>query len=242
MVYPSINTCRMRQICLAAGCLLIGVASAVANQASSRSEAIPLSRQRHSDGHLTGLQPQQQNLEDIDVDSLEELWLNEAVKAQDEAERLLGGNNWHMSMVPTIAPVMQTIPPFLPTPIMAPPTSTPPTVGTTAPTSANGCHGLSRQDFLSSVLSSITPTATLQDPTTPQGQAFSFLNVNDPLAENICTYPSLEERYALVTFYFSTKGSQWLNSTGWLSGSTECNWYGITCNDGVFTSNITLRK
>ena len=50
------------------------------------------------------------------------------------------------------------------------------------------------------------------------------------------------ERQALVDLYDSTNGNNWDKNTGWLGGNgTECDWYGITCSDGVVTS-ISLSK
>ena len=62
----------------------------------------------------------------------------------------------------------------------------------------------------------------------------------DPCAsDNDTTHP--EQRYALAVMYYSTGGSSmdegnvvastWKNETGWLTGDSECTWYGITCDD-----------
>jgi DNA-binding SARP family transcriptional activator len=40
------------------------------------------------------------------------------------------------------------------------------------------------------------------------------------------------EYQALVTIYNETGGSDWRESHGWLSGSSPCNWFGVTCNGG----------
>lgn len=67
----------------------------------------------------------------------------------------------------------------------------------------------------------------LLDVSTPQGQAFDWL-VNDkdanPLLEQIADNTKIR-RYALATFYFSTKGDSWTNKTDWLSGKSECDWF-----------------
>ena len=43
---------------------------------------------------------------------------------------------------------------------------------------------------------------------------------------------STNERDALIALYNSTDGDNWDNNTGWLGViGTECNWYGVTCND-----------
>jgi len=41
------------------------------------------------------------------------------------------------------------------------------------------------------------------------------------------------ERQVLLNIYISTNGAGWFTNTGWNSAvSTECNWYGVTCNVG----------
>jgi len=40
------------------------------------------------------------------------------------------------------------------------------------------------------------------------------------------------ERQALVTLYNETGGSDWKDSSGWLSDSTPCTWFGVTCSGG----------
>jgi hypothetical protein len=96
--------------------------------------------------------------------------------------------------------------------------------------------------YLLDLLTPVTDPALLQNMETPQGKAFDFMT-NDPFVKAmVCIYPSLEQRYGLATFYFSTQGSLWTTKTGWLSASNECAWYGIVCNDNVRASNLTLSK
>lgn len=49
----------------------------------------------------------------------------------------------------------------------------------------------------------------------------------------------LVEYQALVTFYTETGGSNWKNSDGWLTDTTPCNWFGVTCDRGSVTQ-LTL--
>ena len=46
------------------------------------------------------------------------------------------------------------------------------------------------------------------------------------------------ERFALATIYFSTEGVNWIESDGWMTSTTLCEWYGLTCcseyPDGAF--------
>lgn len=46
---------------------------------------------------------------------------------------------------------------------------------------------------------------------------------------------SLTEVEVLETFYKSTNGDQWENASGWISITSPCTWYGITCTAGSIT-------
>jgi hypothetical protein len=88
------------------------------------------------------------------------------------------------------------------------------------------------------ILVQITDGPILTNPATPQGMAVRWILNEDPLQIDPCTYPTVEQRYALATFYFSTSGDNWIVNTGWLSVAGECDWFGITCVDGKVTANI----
>ncbi len=40
---------------------------------------------------------------------------------------------------------------------------------------------------------------------------------------------------ALMAFYISTDGDNWINHSGWLETNTPCAWFGLTCNEGHVT-------
>jgi Leucine-rich repeat (LRR) protein len=50
---------------------------------------------------------------------------------------------------------------------------------------------------------------------------------------------------ALLAFYNSTDGANWVDNTGWLQTDTPCSWYGIMCADGhvtmllIFSNQLT---
>ena len=115
----------------------------------------------------------------------------------------------------------------------------PDTPPTSSPLAA--CQALSREEALESVLVEITDGPTLTNPITPQSAAFRWLLNDDPLQIDPCDYPTVEQRYSLSTLYFSTGGDSWFNNTGWLDISGECDWFGITCEDGL-TTVISLGK
>jgi len=45
-------------------------------------------------------------------------------------------------------------------------------------------------------------------------------------------YAEFEERYALATLFFQTGGNKlWKFKSGWLTSTSPCGWYGVTCDD-----------
>ena len=142
--------------------------------------------------------------------------------------------------------------PSSPTPSDPGPSPTPPSSVTNplpAPTNGgNGgspsppeCESLSREEAYQLVLLAVTDGPVLANPTTPQGMALRFLLNDDSAQLDPCEVPTIVQRYALATFYFSTDGEDWENNDRWLSSSDECNWHGITCNGGSVT-DIDLCK
>lgn len=50
----------------------------------------------------------------------------------------------------------------------------------------------------------------------------------------------VEERRILFDFYEYTNGTNWLIQTDWLSDSSVCDWYGLSCEDNEHVSEISL--
>ncbi|CAB9528102.1 Leucine Rich Repeat [Seminavis robusta] len=68
--------------------------------------------------------------------------------------------------------------------------------------------------------------SALSDPESPQSKAYAWVQ-NDPLLLNY-TNERLLQRFALVTFFYSTNGEMWEDKTGWLSylpEEDECTWF-----------------
>jgi hypothetical protein len=195
----------------------------------------------------------------VDDGSLEALWVREAELAQLETARFLSPK---FSMPPTHSPVKAPVKPPTPppTPLETPqpttahpttvPSSTPISAGDSAepsqgpntplPTVDPCLMGRTVEEYMLEALSPITAPALLQNPSTPQGMAFAFM-INDPLVQgNLCTYATLQQRYGLATFYYSTRGDMWSVRTAWLTETNECAWFGVICNDDVRTTNLTL--
>jgi len=112
---------------------------------------------------------------------------------------------------------------------------------TTQPTNLP-CDGLTRDEALLELLSTVTPEEQLLDSSTPQGTAYNWLRVVDT-SYNPCTYPTMLQRYALAVFYFSTEGNRWDINSGWVMSMNECEWYGVDCRlgNGMVTA-FELRK
>jgi hypothetical protein len=102
--------------------------------------------------------------------------------------------------------------------------------------------GRTVREFLIDLFSpSLTPEDVLLSASSPQNMALLFLE-NDPIVtEDICTYPTLEQRYALVTLYYSTSGAEWTDNTGWVTATRECEWFGVVC-EGDFIMELSMRK
>ena len=143
------------------------------------------------------------------------------------------------SMSFTYSPIPQPIA----SPSVSPAANTTPTVVETlapvlneSPTPAQDClAGSDRGTYLMDTLSAITDPALLLDPLSPQGMAYDWMKNNDT-ALDVCTYSTLNQRYAMATFYLSTKGDGWTKSADWVTDVSECNWELAVCNaDGVLT-------
>lgn len=130
---------------------------------------------------------------------------------------------------PNTAPVPE--PTYTPTPNTAPvPEPTPaPGAVTKTPSGVDCLAGVDKSAYLLETLSSITDTALLLDPLTPQGKAFAWM-VEDDTDIDVCTYTTLDQRYAMATFYFATSGPGWALNTGWLTSENECLWVLATCD------------
>jgi hypothetical protein len=95
---------------------------------------------------------------------------------------------------------------------------------------------------LRTLVGAITDETTLADSTSPQGQAYQWMLDTDPASLDPCTDDNVLPRYALTTFYFSSSGASWTNSSDWLSGISECAWYGVVCSSTGTVTEIALCK
>ena len=145
-----------------------------------------------------------------------------------------------MSMA-TSAPV--TPAPVTPAPVTsAPVTAAPVTAAPNTAAPTDTClTGTTETAYLTNLLSTYTDPAILSDPTTSQGMALDWLANTDTV--DVCSYPSVEARYAVLTLYFATGGANWTTNTAWLTpGSSECGWFGIVCDASGALTELNLCK
>jgi hypothetical protein len=175
---------------------------------------------------------------------MEDLWerASRIAKREIDAFRLLESSSLDFSMsMPSVDMPSEDTParPPVPRPTQAPDAS--PIGPTPAP---GGClMGRTREEYIFDVLTPITDADVLNDPETPQGMAFNYLATDDPGLEDPCSSDTIEQRYGLTAFYYSTQGAEWTDNTGWLGEGDQCTWFGVTCgNDTASVLQLVLRK
>eukprot|EP00797_Seminavis_robusta_P033458 Sro777_g200981.3 (445) ;mRNA; r:8956-10435 len=92
-----------------------------------------------------------------------------------------------------------------------------------------------------------TVDAIIEYPRSPQSKAYEWLVSNKT---KLATYPKwrMTQRFALATFFFSTRGDFWVNHHGWLDREFhECNWeqqsynlYCMQCDDSGHIKGLTF--
>jgi hypothetical protein len=196
------------------------------------------------------------------VEELIEIWQKEAKLAQNEIERMLLGTVYGSfppvpcpivspQSHPTLGPLSNptSIPttvgiPTVPTVPTLPTIPIPPSTNTPTATSNIEClMGETPETYLFNQFSTlVNDSAILLNPTSPQGQAFNFTLGDLLINNNICTYPTLDQRFGLAVIYYATGGPNWFLSAQWLDAASECSWLGVNCENGSIVSNLVLRK
>jgi hypothetical protein len=101
------------------------------------------------------------------------------------------------------------------------------------------CLGLSRSEAMLSILSEVSDEMKLLQPNSPQGVAYLWMLDGDPAMVDPCTYPTVKQRFALASFFYSAGGAFWSFDTAWLSAANECEWMGVNC-DGAYVTGLRL--
>jgi len=125
------------------------------------------------------------------------------------------------STAPSLQPSIQpsTIPSAVPS---APPTLFPSASPSAVPSSAP----TSLENALLDLIGEASPETAiaLDDPSSPQSAAFSWLLDNTSFAQH--SPQIILQRFAMAVFYYSTNGdASWTNKNGWLKLNNECTWY-----------------
>lgn len=142
-----------------------------------------------------------------------------------------------VSSSPTVSAQPTNVPTITPGPTSTPAPTTEPTViePTISPQpTPEECYDGTKGDYLASVIPS--PEAG-----TAQELAFDFMVSSDPFWDNECDAEKLLQRYGLLTIYFSTGGSSWTNTDGWLE-SGDCDFWGVTCDGSGLVTELNLCK
>ena len=142
------------------------------------------------------------------------------------------------SAEPTVAPTsgrVEQLPTISPWPTAATffPCSEPMTFPTVSPATEAVLEKL-----LSSV--SLDDGEALHNPGSPQSMAFKELCQSPLLSEY--SDKDIIQWYALMVFYYSTSGDQWMDSTGWLSNNNVCTWDFVSCNSDSLVTRIVAPK
>ena len=105
----------------------------------------------------------------------------------------------------------------------------------TPPNNPNNINYTQRYDDALLSLSNMSNPILFQMENTSQFKALNWIVYNDT-----STNTSLVQRYILALFYYATNGPiAWFVTNNWLSSQSECNWYGIKCNDTFVRTNIS---
>ena len=177
------------------------------------------------------------DLEETVIDILRDLKENEDTQILEFRDMI------EMSMSFTYSPIPPMIPSVSPTANAKPiAVETAAPLAIEIPTPAPDClTGTDRGAYLLDTLSAITDQTLLLDPLSPQGQAYAWMTTIDT-AVDVCSYSTLNQRYAMSTFYFSTGGDAWTASSGWLTDVGECSWELVICNDDGVLTGLTMSK
>jgi hypothetical protein len=76
-----------------------------------------------------------------------------------------------------------------------------------------------------------------------QWKAFEWITFADTFSPQLQPGPGMNDaqliqRYVLAAHFYATNGDSWTNKSGWLGGTHECDWFGITCSTGTTSVGI----
>lgn len=85
------------------------------------------------------------------------------------------------------------------------------------------------QELLNSIVLNVNPRFN-EEPSScsPENAALAWL-ATDEYSSSTTDAVTLTNRYVLALLFQSWTGTDWTASTGWLSSTSECSWFGISC-------------
>jgi Leucine-rich repeat (LRR) protein len=92
--------------------------------------------------------------------------------------------------------------------------------------------GVSEYVRIRDVIVSASPSSTMAiaNENSTQSRALDWLYVSDPSGLSDLR---LVQRWVLASFYYATDGDRWVINQGWMQPGEECDWYGVTCHNGM---------
>jgi len=105
--------------------------------------------------------------------------------------------------------------------------------------SVGGLNGTNLDGILVDIFSSLFPT----DPTTGSGivSDIDFLRWLNQSSLTNDYFGNSRTKFGLVNLYYSTNGREWTANNNWLSPSSFCIWYGVTCDSsGTLVTHLDL--
>jgi len=115
---------------------------------------------------------------------------------------------------------------------------------TLAPTSS---PSFSSDDSMISFLTSFgVDSSTFRDVESPQSQALDWLTDPEFNRKLTATFDTIQ-RYVLAVMYFTTNGTEWANSDGWLTAASVCEWFTAgsirtVCSDDGLLTQLNLSR
>jgi hypothetical protein len=114
---------------------------------------------------------------------------------------------------------------------------------TTSPTGAPTATPLTSSPTATMAMNTLGPVVSnpslLLDPTTSEGQAYAAVVAEEGLTDA----QEIIQRYSLLTLYFASQGSDWVQKSGWNTpGSDACSWFGAGCNTNGTVTTLSLCK
>lgn len=100
----------------------------------------------------------------------------------------------------------------------------------------SGFSGLSLAEFIPAI--SLAEPEVFEDVKSPEYMAMLYLETNE--AETFDTSVAedrtkLIQMYSLLTLWYSSTDA-WVDETGWIFSENECEWAGVTCEEGIVVS------